>query len=202
MCYCTQYDSPTCGHSWTSMTESCGYSRDLLSCPYRQTMNYLIAPVYTCPQCNCGFADGETLEMIQGPWGCNQLVRNYYGGDFAVGNTWAGSLRVPQLRGGGPLYSGGFHGGDTRLTGPYNGPAITCGPPAIACGPPMSITNQRMICNDPYYDDCYDDCCYDCCNGSRRGYGDRYRDRKRQRRYDYQYKYRRSTRDGQGCSVM
>ncbi|KAL5408642.1 hypothetical protein PMIN06_000396 [Paraphaeosphaeria minitans] len=197
MCLCTQYDSSTCGHSWTSMTESCGYGQDLLNCPYRQTVNYLVAPPYTCPTCDSGFADGETLQMIQGPWGCNQLVRNHYGGDFAVGNTWAGSPQVPQLWSS-PLRGGGFYGGDTRLTGPYSSGALTYGPAITSCTSPGMMTNQRMICNEPYAGACYDDGCYGGYDGRRGRYGDG----KRQRRFDYQYEYRKSSRDGQGCSVM
>ena len=190
------------------MTESCGYGQDLLNCPYRQTVNYLVAPPYTCPTCNGGFADGETLQMIQGPWGCNQLVRNHYGGDLAVGHSWAGSLQIPQLWPG-SMRGGGFAGVDTRFAGPYNGGALTYGPAITSCAPPGIMTNQRMICNEPYAGGSYvgapyDDCCYGDYNGRRSRYYDGYGygDRKRQRRYDYQYKYRRSDRDGQGCSVM
>jgi hypothetical protein len=197
MCLCTQYDSPTCGHSWTSMTESCGYGQDLLNCPYRQPVNYLVAPPYTCPSCNGGFVDGETLQMVQGPWGCNQLVRNHYGGDFAVGNAWAGSLQAPQLWSGASMRGGGGYGGDIMFAGPYSGAALTHGPSVIS--------NQRMICNEPCVGACYNGCGYGCMEDGGRSqrysrYG--YRDRKSQRRYDYQYKYRRSSRDGQGCTVM
>ncbi|KAK7192949.1 hypothetical protein PSPO01_00743 [Paraphaeosphaeria sporulosa] len=203
MCLCTQYDSSTCGHSWTSMTESCGYSQDLLSCPYRQTVNYIVAPPYTCPTCNGGFADGETLQMIQGPWGCNQLVRNHYGGDFAVGNAWAGSLQVPQLCSS-SMRGGGFYGGDTRFAGPYSCGALTYRPAITSCTSSEIMKNQRMICNEPYVGACCDDRCYDSHDGRRSRYYDGYGygDRERQRRYDYQYKYRRSSRDGQGCFVM
>jgi hypothetical protein len=69
MCGCTLYDSPTCGHSWISMSQPCGFLSDLLNCPYRQTYQTLIAPPYSCPMCNGGFADRETIEMVQGPWG-------------------------------------------------------------------------------------------------------------------------------------
>lgn len=189
MCYCTQYDSPTCGHSWTSMSESCGYGADLLNCPSRQTMNYLIAPAYSCPQCNCSFADSETLEMIQGPWGCNQLVRNHYGGDFAVGNAWSGALPTPQLWNTSMV----SHGYDTRVTGPYSGPALTHGP-----RPPMAMMSQSIIPSGAYHSQLYNDCYV----GGRSSYETRYQDRKHQRKYDYQYKYRRSSSEGQGCSVM
>ncbi|KAF1977207.1 hypothetical protein BU23DRAFT_323025 [Bimuria novae-zelandiae CBS 107.79] len=204
MCLCTQYDSPTCGHSWHSMTESCGYRRDLLNCPYRQTVNYLVAPAYSCPTCNGGFADGETLQMIQGPWGCNQLIRNHYGGDFAVGNTWAGSMHVPHLCG--SMRGGGYYGGDTRATGPYGagGPAVSYGSPAISYGSAVPVSNQRLICNEPCVDTCCDDYCYDGYDsGRRRRYYDDYgyKGGKRYRKHDYKYKYRRSTSDGP-CSVM
>lgn len=186
------------------MTESCGYGQDLLNCPYRQNVNYLVAPPHTCPTCNGGFADGETLQMIQGPWGCNQLIRNQYGGDLAVGNAWAGSFQVPQLWSS-SMRGGGLYGGDTRFGGPYSGGALTYGPSITARTSPAMLPNQRMLCNDAYAGACYDDCCYGGYDDGRRSrhYGDYgYGDRKRQGRYDYQYKYRRSSRDWQGCSVM
>ncbi|KAJ5031235.1 60s ribosomal protein l29 [Bipolaris maydis] len=88
MCGCTLYDSPTCGHSWLSMSQPCGFLSDFLNCPYRQTYQTLIAPPYTCPTCNGGFADQETIEMVQGPWGCNQLLRNHVGGNHAIPGQW------------------------------------------------------------------------------------------------------------------
>lgn len=186
------------------MTESCGYCRDLLNCPYRQTVNYLVAPPYTCPTCNGGFVDGESMQMIQGPWGCNQLVRNHYGGEFAVGNAWAGAMHVPQLWS--SVRGGGFYGGDSRFSGPYNtyGPAITYGSQAVASSP-VSVVTQQLIRSDPYMEGCYNDCCYDRYDGRRssRYYGGGYGHSggKRYQKHDYQYKYRRSTGDGP-CSVM
>ncbi|KAF2129854.1 hypothetical protein P153DRAFT_430952 [Dothidotthia symphoricarpi CBS 119687] len=88
MCGCTLYDSPTCGHSWLSMSQPCGFLSDLLNCPYRQTYQTLVAPAMTCPMCNGGFADRETMEMVQGPWGCNQMIRNAVGGSYAVPGQW------------------------------------------------------------------------------------------------------------------
>lgn len=133
--------------------------------------------------------------MVQGPYGCNQLVRNHYGGDFAVGNSWAGSRQAPQLWAG--MRGGGFYGGDSRFTGPYaDGPAITY-------NSSMPLVNQQLICNEPYsggYDEGYYGC-YD--RGRRGGYYDSYgyKDRKGYRKHDFKYKYRRSTSDGP-CSVM
>lgn len=181
------------------MTQPCGYGQDLLNCPIRETGRCLVARPGACPTCNGAFADGETLQMIQGPWGCEQLVRKYRGGDFAIGNSWAGSLQVPQF-----WYSsirgGGFAGGDTRFAGPYSGGALAYGPALTSCTSSGSMTNPRMISNAPYIDDC----CYGDCTGRQSCYHDGYRygDRNRQRRYHYQYKYRRSSRDGQGCFVM
>lgn len=182
------------------MSEACGLDRDLLSCPYRQTVNYLIAPPYTCPTCNGGFADGETLQMIQGPWGCNQLLRNHYGGDLSIGNTWAGSIPVPEFYTGSPICGGGFYGGDTRVAGPYTGAALSYRRPVATLG---HFRDQGVICNEPNVGARYDDYYYGCRDNSRGHYGGMgYGTRKGQRKHNYQYKYRRSTRDGQGCVVM
>jgi hypothetical protein len=70
------------------MSQPCGFLSDLLNCPYRQTYQTLVAPPYTCPMCNGGFADRETIEMVQGPWGCNQLVRSHVGGNYAIPGQW------------------------------------------------------------------------------------------------------------------
>jgi hypothetical protein len=118
MCGCTLYDSPTCGHSWISMSQPCGFLSDLLSCPYRQTYQTLIAPPYSCPTCYAGFADRETIEMVQGPWGCNQMIRSYVGGSHAIPGQWGHA----------PIMSGGW-GGPALTSGamvPMNGFMLDC----------------------------------------------------------------------------
>ena len=56
------------------MSQPCGFLSDLLSCTHRHIYQTLKAPPHTCPVCNGGFADCETIEMVQGPLGCNQVV--------------------------------------------------------------------------------------------------------------------------------
>ncbi|KAF2252512.1 hypothetical protein BU26DRAFT_387923, partial [Trematosphaeria pertusa] len=118
MCLCTQYDSATCGHSWISMSQPCGFCSDLLNCPRRQTVQTLIAPPMTCPQCNGGFCDGETMQMIQGPWGCNQLIRSHWGGSEVIPGYWGGAQLQQQHWGPRPMIPGDWCG-DYRLSGPY-----------------------------------------------------------------------------------
>ncbi|KNG52685.1 60s ribosomal protein l29 [Stemphylium lycopersici] len=158
MCGCTLYDSPTCGHSWISMSQPCGFLSDLLSCPYRETYQTLIAPPHTCPVCNGGFADQETIEMVQGPWGCNQMIRNHVGGNYAVPGQWGnarlmpGALRGPAITSGAisgaPMPMGQLNRGftyDHRLTGPYGPPASLSYASMIGRGP--TITGPAMITN-------------------------------------------------------
>jgi hypothetical protein len=76
------------------MSQPCGFLSDLLNCPYRQTYQTLIAPPYSCPTCHGGFADRETIEMVQGPWGCNQLIRSHVGGNHAIPGQWG---HVPMM---------------------------------------------------------------------------------------------------------
>jgi hypothetical protein len=125
MCGCTLYDSPTCGHSWISMSQPCGYLQDLLNCPYRQTYQTLIAPPYACPTCHGGFADRETIEMVQGPWGCNQLIRSHAGGNYAIPGQWGHAPIMPGGWRGSALTSGAMvpmhnYGYDHRIGGPYS----------------------------------------------------------------------------------
>ncbi|KAH7394000.1 hypothetical protein DE146DRAFT_617445 [Phaeosphaeria sp. MPI-PUGE-AT-0046c] len=156
MCGCTLYDSPSCGHSWLSMSQPCGFLSDLVSCPTRQTYQTLIAPPHACPACNRGFADRETIEMVQGPWGCNQLIRNHVGGSYAVPGQW-GSLGVPSISGGwgaGPALTSGAmmpmnsYRYDHRLTGPYPSP------PPVICERPMVINGGFNDFNDGFVYDC------------------------------------------------
>jgi hypothetical protein len=183
MCGCTLYDSPTCGHSWISMSQPCGFLSDLLNCPYRQTYQTLIAPPYTCPTCNRGFADRETIEMVQGPWGCNQLIRNNVGGSYAVPGQWghipsmAGGWSGPALTSGPivPVMNGYRH--DHRLTGPY--------PP-----PPLMMCDRPMMGG---YDDFDDGFMYDL------DFDDR---RRRRRHKSSRYEYRWSSKPATNCTVM
>jgi hypothetical protein len=196
MCLTTLYDSPTCGHTWTSLTTPCTPYSDLLSCASRSPARYLIAPPHTCPTCNGGFADGETLQMVQGPWGCNQVVRNYYGGEWAVGGGWMGDARVSGPYAGG--YGGGYGYGGSGIT--YGGPAITYGSPDITCGGP-AVGMNRLTYGDGYVNG-VDECCSECCDAGSGFYADyAYGGGKRYRKQDYRYRYRRETRDG-ACCVM
>jgi len=176
------------------MSQPCGAYRDLLNCPSRQTVQYLVAPHFTCPQCNGGFGDGETLQMIQGPWGCNQLLRNQFGGNYAVGMEWNGGSPIPHLWNGGAMHLNDCTGADMRLTGPYSNPAMMCGAPVMAYGSP--IANQGLIRHD-YHD--WNGGAGRCLHNGGYKHGGR---RRRGHSHDYKYKYRNSTRDGQGCTVM
>lgn len=187
MCGCTLYDSPTCGHSWLSMSQPCGFLSDLLSCPYRQTYQTLIAPPYACPTCNRGFADCETMEMVQGPWGCNQLIRNHVGGSHAIPGQWG---HIPTISGGwgsGPALTSGAmipmnsfrH--DHRLTGPYLPP-----PPPMICERPMF---------HGAFNDLDDGLVYDCDFD--------YDERRRRRKHrSSRYEYRWSSKPATNCVVM
>jgi hypothetical protein len=179
MCGCTLYDSPTCGHSWISMSQPCGFLSDLLSCPYRQTYQTLIAPPYSCPTCYAGFADRETIEMVQGPWGCNQMIRSYVGGSHAIPGQWG---HAPIMSGGwgGPALTSGamvpMNGSryDHRLTGPYPPP------------PPMMHASYNAF-DDGFMLDC--------------DYDDRRRRRRKHSSSRYQ-EYRWSSKPATNCAVM
>jgi hypothetical protein len=184
MCGCTLYDSPTCGHSWISMSQPCGFLSDFLNCPYRQTYQTLIAPPYSCPTCHGGFADRETIEMVQGPWGCNQLIRSHAGGAHAIPGQWG---HAPMLGGGGwsapPVTAGamipmkGF-AYDHRLTGPYSLPRPT-------------MLDRPTTCDGYNFDDAI---MYDFDQDDRR----RRRRRKSTRYHEYKY----STKPATNCTVM
>lgn len=90
MCRCTLYDSPICSHSWISMSQPCSFLSDLLSCPYRQIYQTLIAPPSTCPTCNGGFADSETIEMIQEPLVFNPMIWGLFRRNRAIPEEWTG----------------------------------------------------------------------------------------------------------------
>lgn len=195
MCGCTLYDSPTCGHSWISMSQPCGYLSDLINCPYRQTYQTLIAPPYTCPTCNGGFADRETIEMIQGPWGCNQLIRSHLGGSHSISGQWGNTalmsvpLAAPAITRG-PMIQGAGFSYDHRLTGPH---PILGSLPMYSAGPLQMPANGPlpMICNG--YDN-YDD-------GLEYGWdhGDRSKHKHRSKHY---HKYRYSSKPSTNCTVM
>lgn len=187
------------------MSQPCGFLSDLLSCPNRQTYQTLIAPPYTCPQCNCGFADRETIEMVQGPWGCNQLIRSHVGGSHAIPGSW-GSVPLTMINWGGglgvgmgmdmnmtssmPLVSSSrvmvpmnSYGYDHRLTGPYgSGPALTGGYDGFDNG---------MIMDGGFFDD----------GGYGYGYGYDGR-RRRKHKSSARYVYRHSSKPATNCTVM
>ncbi|USP73389.1 uncharacterized protein yc1106_00663 [Curvularia clavata] len=188
MCGCTLYDSPTCGHSWISMSQPCGFLSDLLNCPYRQVYQTLIAPPYTCPMCNSAFADHETIEMVQGPWGCNQMIRNCVGGNFTIPGQWDNARQIPNEWGVPAITSHAMAGAvvpighvrglgyDHRLTGPYT--------PAV---PDAAIINHGpMVCNTGLV---------------RRGHG-HYPNGRRKRTKQTHYKYKYTDKPATDCTVM
>lgn len=181
MCGCTLYDSPTCGHSWISMSQPCGFLSDLINCPYRHTYQTLIAPPYTCPTCCGGFADAETIEMVQGPWGCNQLVRGRIGGSYAIPGQW-GHAPVTTSRLAGPALISGkcaplkrSHN-DHRLSGPYS--PLT---PMVCNQMEMSRVFDNYNDGFMYNVDCYDG---------------------RRRKSSHHHKYRYSSKPSTNCTVM
>lgn len=178
------------------MSQPCGFLSDLLSCPYRQTYQTLIAPPYTCPICNGGFADQETIEMVQGPWGCNQMIRNHVGGHYAIPGQWGGAHLRLEAWGGPAITSSAMSSDmipmkhmnrgftyDHRLTGPYGPQGMVAHAPMIANGPMM---DSPMIWDDGHVDD------YD-------GY---YDGRRRRRRRKSHYKYKYTDRPATNCTVM
>ncbi len=178
------------------MSQPCGFLADMLSCSNRHTYQTLIAPPYTCPICNGGFADRETIEMVQGPWGCNQMLRNHVGGSYAVPGQWGNALPMSNIRGAiGPAITPGalvhaaappMYGfqSDHRLTGPYGG---------VGVGPGAHIVNHpQMMCNDigAFGHDCFDE----------RGWS--YEHSGGKNRHKSKYKYRYSDKAGTNCVVM
>ncbi|KAF2868960.1 hypothetical protein BDV95DRAFT_107950 [Massariosphaeria phaeospora] len=178
MCMCTQYDSASCGHSWISMSHACGFLRDLLNCTNHQIYQTLVAPPFTCPQCNGGWGDGETIQMLPGPWGCNQMLRTQFGCRQIGQSQWHGGQMVPRTR----------WGNGAMVPEWGNSPLVS----------PLAGGNQMMIegCQGGAM---YDDCC-DRDMGQPWYYGD---SRRRNRKRDSQYfSYRRSTRPANNCIVM
>lgn len=188
------------------MSQPCGFLSDLLSCPYRQTIQTLVAPAYTCPMCNGAFADRETIEMVQGPWGCNQMIRNHVGGNYAIPGQWGNAPLLPGGWGGAALASGygtnvplvgGYGGNDHRLTGPYgprpfgNG-SLIANPPVISNA--ATITNGRVMYEgcSPFEDHYLSDHDYDWAHGGSR----------RKSKHKSKYKYRYSNNPATNCTVM
>lgn len=66
MCFCTEYASPTCQHSWISLTESCGFGANLLTCPRRQPVQSCIAPPHCCAICDGAHEDPAICQMVIG----------------------------------------------------------------------------------------------------------------------------------------
>jgi hypothetical protein len=185
MCGCTLYDSPTCGHTWMSMSQPCGFLSDLLSCPRRETYQTLVAPAMSCPMCNGGFADRETIEMVQGPWGCNQMLRSQIGGSYAIPGAWGNAPLVSRSLGNSVMFPINGYTHDHRLTGPYAPrPAIT-GYGMFDNG--VMVGNGRL---DEY--GCGYDCGYDCERGRRHG----------KHKSCSKYKYYHSTKPATNCAVM
>jgi hypothetical protein len=212
MCICTHYDGQ-CGHTWISNSQPCGPFRDLLNCPNHQIAQYLIAPPGTCPTCCGGFADPETIQMVQGPWGCNQMLRNQCGGELAIPGAWGNAPLLPQHWAGNTMMAV-----DHRLTGPMVGPVVGMGMHDMAMGMPVGmpmigsvgmpaempmgmpitgphVIDQRMI-SDNYYDNRYGMSGY----GSGFGYNS---GRSRRRRSSHHYReFRHKQQSGPQCSVM
>lgn len=190
------------------MSQPCGFLSDLLSCPNRQTYQTLIAPPHTCPQCNNGFADRETIEMVQGPWGCNQLIRSHVGGSHAIPgswgnvplamNNWVGGLGMGASMSLGSgmgmgtgtgmcanmprsMFQVDTFGHDHRLTGPYGSH------PAIRSG--YGFFDHGMIMDNGFAND----------NGYSYGHNGR---RRRSHKSSSRYKYYHSSKPATNCTVM
>ena len=184
------------------MSQPCGFLSDLVNCPYRQTYQTLIAPPYACPMCNGGFADRETIEMVQGPWGCNQMIRNQVGGNYAILGQWGNAPLMSRTWGGPAITSGamvpsnGFTY-DHRLTGPYAPRPMIANAPMMANGPMVAnvpmLANGPMICDDygAFDDGYYDDYGWDFDNR-----------RRRRSKHRSHYKYRYSSKPATNCTVM
>jgi hypothetical protein len=192
------------------MSQPCGFLTDLLNCPTRQTYQTLIAPPHTCPICNGGFADRETIEMVQGPWGCNQMLRNHVGGNYAIPGQWGSAPFMSGGWGGPAITSGPMPGAllpmnhmnqgftyDHRLTGPYGPQSMMAHAPMITNGPMMA--GSAMVMNEPMMHDNglggYDD-------GYGSGYNGYYDNRRKKRRHKSHYKYKYTDKPATNCTVM
>jgi hypothetical protein len=148
--------------------------------------------------------------MIQGPWGCNQMIRNYVGGNYAVPGQWGNALLLRSSGWGGPAITSAAMSGtmmpinhgftyDHRLTGPYGSQAMVpyqapmVGNGTMMAGPAM-ITNGPMIASDPMI-------CDDGWAGCDDGYYDSRRSRRRHKSYN-KYKYKYTDKPATNCTVM
>lgn len=193
------------------MSQPCGFLADLLSCPNRQTYQTLVAPPYTCSTCDGGFADRETIEMVSGPWGCNQMLRAHVGGNYAIPGQWgnapflANGVTSPAMTPGAMVPFHGLGGPaitsaamvpntgfaptyDHRLTGPYGPRPMMAQPPMIMSGPVMN--NAPMVYNGyDFFDDGY--------VSDGRDYGSCSR-----RKQKSKYRYRYTDQAAGNCTVM
>lgn len=169
------------------MSQPCGFLSDLLNCPHRHTYQTLVAPPMTCPMCNGGFADRETIEMVQGPWGCNQMIRSHIGGSYAVPGHWGNAPPVTSNWNHAALVSNSWgscamvpangHEYDHRLGGPYGSVPVMC-----------NGYNDGFVVEDGFVDGC--------------GW-DHGRSRRRGKHKSSHYReYYRSTRPATNCVVM
>lgn len=199
------------------MSQPCGFLADLLSCPNRQTYQTLVAPPYTCPVCNGGFADQETIEMVQGPWGCNQMLRNHVGSNYTIPGQWgnaplmANGFASPVMAPGAMVPLNGLVGPaitsgaivphhrfapayDHRLTGPYGPPPPLAQSHMVMNG--LMMSNAPAICDAPMvYNgyDCFDDgYVSDDCQYGNSG----------RRKQKSKYKYRYTDEPAGNCAVM
>lgn len=148
--------------------------------------------------CNGGFADAETIGMVQGPWGCNQMIRNHVGGNYAIPGHW-GNAPGPAITSGGlvPRYGLSY---DHRLTGPYGHGPMIANQAMISKGP--LIGNGPIMGNMPLMHNGY--------NELDNGYlSDGYMDdydwdygRKHREKHKSKYKYRYTDEAGTNCVVM
>lgn len=89
------------------------------------------------------------MEMVQGPWGCNQMIRNHVGGNFTIPGQWGNAQLIPNGWEGPAITSHAVAGAvvpmgharglgyDHRLTGPY--------PPVV---PDATIINHGPMVRD------------------------------------------------------
>lgn len=149
--------------------------------------------------------------MVQGPWGCNQMIRNHVGGNYAVPGQWGNARLMPGALGGPAITSGAMSSAmipmghsnqgftyDHRLTGPYGPHASLSRASMVVGGPtmpgPTMMTNGAVVCDDGFggYDDGYLEA-YD-------GYYEGGRRKRRTQRSRYKYKY--TDKPATNCTVM
>jgi hypothetical protein len=150
--------------------------------------------------------------MVQGPWGCNQLIRSHLGGNYAIPGSWgnvplamnnfdpglgmgmgvgmaSNMALVPSNRAILPVHSGNYNGYgysyDHRLTGPY-GPR-----PAICSGPDYCHDDGRVMILDDGYG-----CDYDCDYGYHGGR------RRKHHTSKTKYVHHHTSKPASDCAVM